>query len=157
MQLRYLVFPAFLIVCFLVFMGTASYGYVTDYLGWLNSYRDGSYKDVLHCFGYPGNHQFFHLINYTLYLLIGKHQWAMGVVFILSHASLCYLIYRTFRYLMEMLEVDDLRTLHAAFAEDVADVWSIEASVERRDVAGGTSRRAVEAQIAALRASVPPA
>ncbi len=58
---------------------------------------------------------------------------------------------------MEMLEVDDLRTLHAAFAEDVAEVWSIEASVERRDVAGGTSRRAVEAQIAALRASAPPA
>ncbi len=49
------------------------------------------------------------------------------------------------------LELDDLLSLHAAFDEDVADVWSIEASVERRDVAGGTSRRAVEAQIAALR------
>ena len=50
------------------------------------------------------------------------------------------------------LELDDLRTLHAAFDEDVAAVWSMEASVERRDVAGGTSRRAVEAQIVALRA-----
>ncbi len=53
---------------------------------------------------------------------------------------------------LDELEVDDLRTLHEAFDEDVADVWSIEASVERRDVQGGTSRRAVEEQIAALRA-----
>ncbi len=50
------------------------------------------------------------------------------------------------------LDLDDLRTLHAAFDEDVAAVWSMETSVERRDVAGGTSRRAVEAQIVALRA-----
>jgi argininosuccinate lyase len=52
---------------------------------------------------------------------------------------------------LDELDVDDLRTLHAAFDDDVADVWSIDASVERRDVEGGTSRRAVDAQIAALR------
>lgn len=60
---------------------------------------------------------------------------------------------------LNALGLDDLRTLHDAFDDDVADVWSIEASVERRDVAGGTSRRAVEAQIAALRArtlNAPP-
>jgi argininosuccinate lyase len=50
------------------------------------------------------------------------------------------------------LSLDDLRTLHAAFAEDVAGVWDFEQSVERRDVHGGTSRRAVTAQIEALRA-----
>jgi argininosuccinate lyase len=50
------------------------------------------------------------------------------------------------------LSLDDLRTLHAAFDEDVAGVWDFEQSVERRDVPGGTSRRAVTAQIDALRA-----
>ncbi len=50
------------------------------------------------------------------------------------------------------LGLDDLRTLHPAFEADVSRVWGFEESVERRDAAGGTSRRSVEAQIAQLRA-----
>jgi argininosuccinate lyase len=49
------------------------------------------------------------------------------------------------------LSLADLQKLHKAFAADVEEVWSFEQSVERRDVAGGTSRRAVLAQIAHLR------
>ncbi len=49
------------------------------------------------------------------------------------------------------LEVEDLWKLHDAFGEDVEEIWDFERSVERRDVAGGTSRRAVLAQIEALR------
>lgn len=49
------------------------------------------------------------------------------------------------------LSLDDLRTLHEAFSEDVSEVWDFETSVERRDVTGGTSRRAVLAQINQLR------
>lgn len=116
MQMRILIYPAFLLVCFLVFMGTTDYGFVTDYLGWLNAYRDGSLRDVVHCFGYPGNHQFFHLVNYGLFKLIGSHQMAMGFVFIFAHASVCYLIYRTFRLLLEAvaLEQGGLIALFAA-------------------------------------------
>lgn len=49
------------------------------------------------------------------------------------------------------LTVADLRALHPAFEEDVAQVWDFEQSVERRDAEGGTSRRAVLSQIAQLR------
>lgn len=49
------------------------------------------------------------------------------------------------------LDVEELQKLHTAFDDDVAAVWDFEESVERRDVAGGTSRRAVLAQIAQLR------
>lgn len=49
------------------------------------------------------------------------------------------------------LSLDDLRSLHDAFEEDVVDVWNFETSVERRDVDGGTSKRAVLAQINQLR------
>jgi argininosuccinate lyase len=49
------------------------------------------------------------------------------------------------------LPLEELLTLHRAFEEDVAAVWSFENSVERRDVSGGTSRRAVEEQIEQLR------
>ncbi len=48
------------------------------------------------------------------------------------------------------LPLADLRQLHPAFEEDVAQVWDFQASVEQRDVEGGTSRRAVQAQIQAL-------
>jgi argininosuccinate lyase len=50
------------------------------------------------------------------------------------------------------LTTDDLRSLHSAFEDDVAQVWSFESSVELRDVVGGTSRRAVMQQVAQLQA-----
>ena len=49
------------------------------------------------------------------------------------------------------LTLEDLQTLHKAFDPDAAEIWSFERSVERRDVEGGTSRRALFAQIARLR------
>jgi argininosuccinate lyase len=49
------------------------------------------------------------------------------------------------------LTAADLKTLHAAFEEDVTRVWDFEESVEQRDAEGGTSRRAVLAQVAQLR------
>lgn len=49
------------------------------------------------------------------------------------------------------LTAADLRGLHPAFGDDVVAVWDYERSVESRDVPGGTSRRAVLAQINALR------
>lgn len=48
------------------------------------------------------------------------------------------------------LTLDDFRTLHPAFAEDVAAVWDPEQSVERRNAIGGTSRRAVLEQVEKL-------
>jgi argininosuccinate lyase len=50
------------------------------------------------------------------------------------------------------LTIDDLQKLHSAFERDVEAVWSFDQSVERRDVDGGTSRRALLAQLAHLRA-----
>ena len=52
------------------------------------------------------------------------------------------------------LTVADLQSLHDAFDDDVAALWSFEYSVEQRDVQGGTSRRAVREQVAALRAAL---
>lgn len=49
------------------------------------------------------------------------------------------------------LTLEDLLTLHHAFEEDVMQVWDFEQSVEQRDAAGGTSRRAVLEQIGKLR------
>lgn len=50
------------------------------------------------------------------------------------------------------LTVGDLQGLHPAFEDDVTQVWDFTQSVEQRNATGGTSRRAVLAQIAALQA-----
>ena len=50
------------------------------------------------------------------------------------------------------LTLEDLQTLHSEFDADVDQVWRFAASVEQRDADGGTSHRAVSAQIEALRA-----
>jgi argininosuccinate lyase len=55
------------------------------------------------------------------------------------------------------LALEDLLTLHHAFEEDVAALWSMESSVEKRDATGGTSRRSVLEQVAALRRLIAPA
>lgn len=53
---------------------------------------------------------------------------------------------------LHSLTAADLRTLHPAFEDDVTAVWDFAQSVERRAVAGGTSRAAVQAQIDQLQA-----
>jgi len=52
---------------------------------------------------------------------------------------------------LSALGAADLQTLHPAFSDDVAEVWSFERSVEQRSASGGSSRGAVLAQIDALR------
>ena len=67
MQLRKLIAPIAILISLLLYWKSSNYGLVTDYMGWLNKYRAGDWTDIIHCFNYPGLHQFFHLINYTIY------------------------------------------------------------------------------------------
>lgn len=48
------------------------------------------------------------------------------------------------------LTLADLQTLSPLFTADVMDVWSFDTSVERRDIVGGTSKRAVLEQVERL-------
>ncbi|KAL7753664.1 argininosuccinate lyase [Sorochytrium milnesiophthora] len=57
---------------------------------------------------------------------------------------------------LDQLTVADLQTIHAAFDQDVVDVFDFEASIERRCTQGGTSRSSVLAQIQQLRSLVLP-
>jgi len=50
------------------------------------------------------------------------------------------------------LTLQDFKSLHEDFSEDVFSVFDFEASVERRQAIGGTSRKMVERQIDVLRA-----
>lgn len=52
---------------------------------------------------------------------------------------------------MDKLTLEDFKSLHPAFTEDVAKVWSFESSVESRNAIGGTSKATVEEQIKLLK------
>ncbi|KAI9309554.1 argininosuccinate lyase [Cunninghamella echinulata] len=49
------------------------------------------------------------------------------------------------------LSVDDFKSLHPSFSDDVAKVWSFETSIENRNTPGGTSKSSVSAQINQLK------
>nr|CCA18685.1 unnamed protein product [Albugo laibachii Nc14] len=49
------------------------------------------------------------------------------------------------------LSFEELRSLHSKFESDVMEIWNYEVSVERKNVYGGTSKAAVEVQIARVR------
>lgn len=52
------------------------------------------------------------------------------------------------------LTADDLKSIHPLFDTDVQDVWDFDASAERRDTEGGTSRRSVLEQASKLKSYV---
>jgi argininosuccinate lyase len=58
---------------------------------------------------------------------------------------------------LEDLRDVEFRRASESFESDVRDVFDMEASVEARDLPGGTSRRAVEEQIEVAKASLPDA
>jgi argininosuccinate lyase len=72
-----------------------------------------------------------------------------GVPFRQAH----HLVGRAVRHAQELglpldrLSLDELQAIDSVFEEDVVEVFSFEASVSRRNVAGGTGPEAVEAQI----------
>lgn len=52
------------------------------------------------------------------------------------------------------LSVEDYKSLHEKFSDDVVEVFDFEASVERRSSIGGPSRKTLDRQIAVLRAAL---
>jgi argininosuccinate lyase len=55
---------------------------------------------------------------------------------------------------MADLTLEDFKGLNPTFAEDVAQVFDFEASIEKRDAIGGTSKRMVQRQVDFLRKSL---
>uniref|UniRef100_A0AAV1TSJ1 Arginosuccinase n=1 Tax=Peronospora matthiolae TaxID=2874970 RepID=A0AAV1TSJ1_9STRA len=53
---------------------------------------------------------------------------------------------------LSALTFEELLTLHPKFEQDVLKVWDFDVSVERKNVTGGTSKSAVEQQIANIKA-----
>ena len=61
------VFLIIWVITMLSYIPSIGAGFVFDFPGWQNAYEQGSFGDILNCFGYHGNHQFLHLIFYSFY------------------------------------------------------------------------------------------
>jgi hypothetical protein len=86
-------FASLVAISTIFFLPAYKTGMVTDFLGWILKYETGSYVDVLNCFGYNGLHQFFHFINYSIYLVLGTNEFLWSLLFVLGHAGVAYLMY----------------------------------------------------------------
>jgi hypothetical protein len=68
-------------------------GFVFDFTGWYNRYTEGSWSDVLNCFGYPGLHQVLEFFNYTLYYFFDTNPYAWFFPFAIFHGINTYLLF----------------------------------------------------------------
>lgn len=96
-----IVFIFFSFITLLLYFPTAKSGFVTDFTGWQKSYEQGSFKDIINCFGYNGLHQFLHLIFYSLFRFLGTDNPNWYVLFSLFHASIAYSIFKVFSIIFE--------------------------------------------------------
>ncbi len=78
----------------LVYLPTYRYGIVTDFLSWLIKYNHGSLNDVWLCFGYSGLHQFFHLVNYTVFKIVGTSHLGWYLVLSTMHGINAFMVFR---------------------------------------------------------------
>ena len=87
------IFPAFLLITLITFYPTIGAGFVFDFLGWQRVYDQGSFGDILHSFGYKGNHQALHFFFYSLYSLFHIQGWPWYIIFCSLHAFNAWLVF----------------------------------------------------------------
>src|SRR5687768_3115035 len=89
---RYL-FLIFLGLSLIAFFPTIGSGFVYDFPGWQKEYAQGSFINILDCFGYNGNHQFLHFVFYTFYRIFHIQGFPWYIFFCILHAINGYLLY----------------------------------------------------------------
>ena len=87
-------FIAFLAVSLITFFPSIGSGFVYDFLGWQKEYAQGSFINILDCFGYNGNHQFLHFIFYSFYKIFQIQGFPWYLFFSALHAFNGYLLYK---------------------------------------------------------------
>jgi len=68
----------------------------------------GSWSDLKDCFDYPGLHHFFHLINFSLFKIIGKSLFGWYLVLATLHGINGFLIYIWVRRMISVFQLPDV-------------------------------------------------
>jgi hypothetical protein len=92
-------FLFYLLLVLIFYFPTRQAGFVTDFYGWQEKFIDGSFKDVLHTFGWHANQQVSVFFFYILYSLFDVNGWGWYLTFSLLHALNGWMCYELFRRL----------------------------------------------------------
>lgn len=87
------ILPALWLVALVTFYPSMDSGFVFDFLGWQRQYDQGSFIDILHSFGYKGNHQVLHFFFYSIYSLFHIKGLPWYLLFTSLHAFNAWLLY----------------------------------------------------------------
>ena len=93
----------FILSSLILFLPTRRYGMVTDFINWMSRYDNGTTSDLWICFGYPGLHHFFHLINYSFFSVFGTNEWAWYFLASILHGINAYLVFRLSEALLKLI------------------------------------------------------
>jgi len=83
---------------------------VTDFINWIYKYENGSLSDVWHCFNYPGMHQFFHFVNFSIYNIISTNTTAWYLVLSGMHGLNVFIIFKLCKKLIQFYKVENVNT-----------------------------------------------
>lgn len=101
-----LFFLAYLFITLLIYWPTRQAGFVMDFIGWQARFEQGIFTDVLNSFGYPGLHQVFHSIFYSLYCIVGLNGGVWMLLFGILHAVNAVLLQQ---FALKVLRAFDIR------------------------------------------------
>ena len=100
------VFFLILAISLVSFLPSIGAGFVYDYLGWQKEYEQGTFADIINCFGYKGNHQFLHFVFYSFYKIFNIAGLPWYLFFTSLHAVNGYLLYRFMLQLSDYWKVN---------------------------------------------------
>lgn len=98
-------FLVFWLLALLLYWPTAGAGFVTDTLGWFQTYKASGFAGLLTVFGDHSLHYVYHLIFFLLYKVFGFHGKGWMLVFTCLHAAVATLAFAFFRNLFSRLNI----------------------------------------------------
>ncbi len=110
---RLLTFLIFWFLTLTIYWSTYPAGFTTDFLGWAMQYRNGSFADILNCFGYPGNHQMLHFLFYSMYTIFDVNGIPWLILASFLHALNAYLSFILCKDIFERNQIAPAK--HIAF------------------------------------------
>lgn len=108
---RYSLFALFFIVTLIVFYPSRYSGLVHDFVGWQEAYDQGSWLDIVNCFGYKGLHQVLHFVFFSLYQVLKTNAIGWYIVFALFHSGV---VFMTYLWLQKLQEVYQFKLFNGA-------------------------------------------
>jgi hypothetical protein len=116
------IFFAFWLITLAFYFKTRGAGFVTDEIGWLQSYKEIGWRGIFNAFNDKSLHYVYHLFGYALWKLFGLNGFGWMMAFVALHAAVATASYKVFKEIFSFTEVPSSSL--AAFAGSLLFVVS---------------------------------